>query len=166
MKQIREIDLPGIGKKFQMDTQSGDKLVVVVHDDGRREMYHFYYDNTDESISMITLNDSEARNLAGILGGMVYQPKALENMEVALSDMVIEWYKVEPHYCSIEKSIGELEMRRRTGVTVMAIIEKDNTKVVNPGPEKIIHAGSTIVLMGERHQVKAGKELLACGATD
>lgn len=166
MTQIREIDLPGIGKKFQLTTQSGDKVVVVVHDDGRREIYHFYYDNPDESISMITLNDNEARNIAGILGGMVYQPKALECMEVALNDMVIEWCKVEPHYKSIDKSIGQLEVRKKTGVTIMALIEKNNTKVINPGPENLIHAGTTIVLMGERHQIKAGKDLLISGATD
>lgn len=42
---IREIDLPGIGKKFQMNTRGGDQLVIIVHNDGRRECYHFHHDN-------------------------------------------------------------------------------------------------------------------------
>ena len=46
------------------------------------EMYHFDSDH-EESISSISLRDSEARQIA-ILGGMVYKPRALENVEMVL----------------------------------------------------------------------------------
>ncbi|MEW8958067.1 cation:proton antiporter regulatory subunit [Neomoorella humiferrea] len=159
---IKETELPGIGKKFQIETRSGDKMVIVVHDDGRREIYHFDSNDPEESISMVTLDDTEARCVAGILGGMAYVPKALETVEMALDDMVFEWYKVEKDAQSIGKTIGDLDIRKKTGAAIIAIIKKDE-KVLNPGPEEIITPGATIVVLGDRKQVKACKELILHG---
>ena len=50
---IRESELPGIGYKFEIVTKGNEKMVIVIHDDGRREMYHFDADH-DESISSIS----------------------------------------------------------------------------------------------------------------
>ncbi|ANY72620.1 cation:proton antiporter regulatory subunit [Paenibacillus ihbetae] len=162
MSIIRESDLPGIGKKFVIQARSGDKLVVVIHDDGRREMYHFEDDNPDETISQITLEDDEARQIAGIIGGMTYKPKALETIEVTLEDLIIEWARIEPHYKCVDKTIAELEVRQRTGANVLAIVKRNEQKI-NPGPSDVLTAGSTLVLAGERKQIKQLKDLLVNG---
>ncbi|ANY75300.1 potassium:proton antiporter [Paenibacillus ihbetae] len=159
MSFIRESELPGIGKKFLIQTRSGDKLAVIIHNDGRREMYHFEDDNPEETLSQISLDDDEARQIAAIVGGMVYKPKELETIEVSLQDLIIEWIRVEPHYHGADKSIEELEIRKRTGASILAIVNRHHQKI-NPGPEQILSVGSTLVLAGERQQIRQFKELL------
>lgn len=164
MPNIRECDLPGIGRKFQIDTRSGERLVIIIHDDGRRELYHFDNDDPDESISMVTLDDTEARQVASMIAGMTYKPKALESIEVDLNELVIEWYKLEPGSKCAGRSIGDLQIRPKTGATIIAIIEKDHTQRINPGPDQVLKAESTLVVTGERHQIKALKQLMANGS--
>ncbi|ETE96345.1 cation:proton antiporter regulatory subunit [Bacillus thuringiensis] len=150
---VRESELPGIGYKFHIVTKNNNKMVIVIHDDGRREMYHFDSDH-EESISSVSLCDSEARKLAAILGGMVYKPQALETIEMAFEGITIEWFKVENKAFAIEKTIGQLEIRKIYNVTVIAIIRGNMKKLFNPGPESVIEEGDMLVVSGERNEVK------------
>lgn len=151
--KIRESELPGIGCKFEVITKNDEKVVIVIHNDGRREMYHFDEDH-EESLSNITFDDSEARKVAAILGGMVYKPQALETIEMAFEGLTIEWFKVEANAPAVSKSIGSLEIRKNYNVTIIAILKKNMKKLYNPGSDSIIEAGDMIVLSGERVEVK------------
>lgn len=158
MSIVRESDLIGIGKKFQIKTSYGDDMVIVIHDDGRREIYS-YDEEENESKCVMTLNDEESRQVAGIIGGLSYTPKALETIELAIDDLLIEWYKVPSDSESVKKSIGELEVRKKTGASIIAAIQEDIT-IINPGPEYEIAPGSTLIVAGKRNQIKLLKKIL------
>lgn len=163
MSTISESNLPGVGHKFQIETTSGDRLIVVIHDDGRRELYHYYRKNLDKAISVLTLTDGEARQIAGIIGGLTYVPKTLPSTEVVLDDLVIEWFTIEPDSIAVGKSIADMQARSKSGASIVSIIEPNNEKRVNPLPGTVINAGATLIIAGDRANLQKLKKLLVYG---
>ncbi|HPU35684.1 MAG TPA: TrkA C-terminal domain-containing protein [Bacillota bacterium] len=158
MATIREAELPGLGKKYQMMLDDGTQVVVIIHDDGTREMF-YVDDEEDEPIASISLTDQESRQLGSIIGGSFYQPKSLEKLDAAIAELRIEWLKVEPG-CEIEgKSIGELGLRKNHGVIVIAALmnkDKGGKEIVaiNPGPSFVFQPGQTVITAGRNDKMK------------
>ena len=163
MSTIREAALPGVGRKFQIETANGDRLVIVIHDDGIRELYHFTRKDPDRVASVVTLADSEARQIAGIIGGLTYVPKALPSAEIVLDDLLLEWYTIQPGSVCIGQTIRDLQVRKITGASIVSIIGPDRVKRVNPEADTVLREGATLILAGERRTIGALKQLLVTG---
>lgn len=166
MSTISEINLPGVGRKFQVETLSGDRLVIVIHDDGQRELYHFTRKNPDRAASVLRLTDGEARQIAGIVGGLTYVPKALPSTEVVLEDLVLEWFTIEPGAECRGKTIRELEVRTQTGASIVSLIEENRTTRTNPEADTILNEGATLILAGDRRSIARLKRLLIHGKAE
>lgn len=161
--EIREIELPGIGKKFVIFNQNEEKTVIIIHDDGKREIYTYEKGDEEESVSNVTFNDEEARQIAGILGGMVYKPKDLEEIDMQFgNDFGIKWKKVEKDAPAVNQSIGDIGIRHKYGIMIIAIIRHDKTKLLNPGPETTLEEGDTLVISGEKSNIKNATQELLC----
>ena len=166
MSTISEAFLPGVGRKFQVETTSGDRLVIVIHDDGLRELYHFARKNLDRPASVLRLSDGEARQIAGIIGGLTYVPRSLPMAEVVLEDLVLEWFTIEPGAACVGRSIRDLQVRTRTGASIVSIIEPDQTKRTNPEADTVLNVGATLIAAGDRRTINALKRLLTEGKTE
>ena len=164
MSSISEVFLPGVGRKFQVETMGGDRLVIVIHDDGTRELYHFTRANMDRPASVLRLSDGEARQIAGIVGGLTYVPRSLPMAEVILGDLVLEWFSIEPGAACVGRTIRELALRTRTGASIVSIIEPDQTKRTNPEADTVLNAGATVIAAGDRRTINALKQMLFDGS--
>jgi TrkA domain protein len=163
MSTISEVFLPGVGRKFQVETMAGDRLVIVIHDDGTRELYHFARRNMERPASVMRLSDGEARQIAGIIGGLTYVPRSLPMAEVILGDLVLEWFALEPGAASAGKTIRDLQARTRTGASIVSIVEADQTKRTNPEADTVLNEGATLILAGDRLTINSLKRLLVEG---
>ncbi len=166
MSTVSEVFLPGVGRKFQIETLDGDRLVIVIHDDGTRELYHFTRQNLDRPCSVLRLSDGEARQIAGIVGGLSYVPRSLPMAEVVLGDLVLEWFTIEPGAACIGKTIRELHVRTATGASIVSIIEPDQSKRTNPEANTVLNEGATVIIAGDRKTINAVKRLLIVGRAD
>lgn len=158
MTLIREAELPGLGKKYQLNLENGDQVAVIIHDDGTRELYYFSGDG-DDPLAAITLSDQESRQLGSIIGGAFYQPRTLERLDAAVSDLRIEWLKVSEKSGIAGRSIGELGLRKNHGITIIAVMEdkgrgRKETIHINPGPGYAFKPGHTVIAAGKSDKMK------------
>lgn len=153
MVEVKETDLPAIGKKFTIEAESGETVVVVVRLNGERELYRFTEDK-EIPVSETTFTEDEARTVGSILAGSYFQPVQEPTTELLMKDMTMEWVKVEPGSILEDKTIGELAVRRKTGVSIISILRKGKV-IPNPLAKHIMHRGDTIIVVGRNEKIKA-----------
>lgn len=152
MSEIKECDLPGIGKKFTLGLDSGEKLVVVIHSSGEREVFKFTKDS-DEPTTVTTLTDKEARQVGAILSGTYFQPVIEDEPKLTMKNVTMEWIKIVPDSMLANKKIEELDIRKTTGVSVTTII-RGETVIPNPCSSETIKPQDTLIIIGNNEQIK------------
>ncbi|WP_165874263.1 cation:proton antiporter regulatory subunit [Rubrobacter taiwanensis] len=148
MREITESKLPGIGKKYDLECSSGESLSIVVHNSGTREIHHFDPENREGPKAVTTLTDAEARKVGAILSGAYFKPRVIQDVELAVEGLLIEWIELRPESRLAGKTIGELQIRQRTGVTIVAIV-RAGRPIINPRPDETLRAGDTLVVIGD-----------------
>lgn len=71
----------------------------------------------------------------------------------ALGTVSTETFLVPPDSPAAGKTIGEIQLRTKTGVSVIAVMHEGNAEV-NPGPETMINADDVLVLLGSPEKVE------------
>ena len=161
--ELRETRLPGVGVKYGFPLDGCGRLSVILHIDGRRELYFFRRTDDDEPTAVIGLDDDEARQLGAVLGGAYERPKIVEELELALGQLEIEWVAVPDSSPWIGHTLEKAGFRARTGITIIAIL-REPEPVVGARPDDVLQPGDTLVTVGKAGQYAAFKRLLA-GAT-
>jgi TrkA domain protein len=159
---LRETRLPGIGVKYGFRLASGGRLAIILHNDGLRELYWFRHDDDEEPRAVIRLDDDEARQLGAIVGGAYERPKIVEDLEMALGELLIEWVPVPDDSPAIGRTLAECGFRAKTGITVIAIL-REPEPVTGAQPDDTIQRGDTLVTVGKAGQYAAFRRLLASG---
>jgi TrkA domain protein len=147
---VYETEVPGVGMKYEVDTDEQTRLVVLVHHDGRREVY-LRPDEDADSEKLFSLTGKQARQVGSILEGTYFQPVELDEVTVPLGDAIIEWIDVPPNTSIVGKTLRSLELRNRTGISIIAIQRGEET-VPNPDPEERIQADDILVTIGTRDE--------------
>jgi TrkA domain protein len=160
--ELRETRLPGVGVKYTLISGHGQRLAVILHNDGAREIYVFSRPTDEEPAAVVHLDDDEARQLGAVLGGAYERPKIVEELEMALGELAIEWIPVPSGSPAVGKTLAEAAFRQRTGITIIAIL-REPEPVTGAQPDDVIKEGDTLVTVGKLGQYSAFRRLLAEG---
>ncbi len=152
MLEVKEADLPAIGKKFTIETEAEETVVIIMRLTGEREVYRFLK-GKEEPESVTNLTEEEARTIGNILAGAYFEPVHEKAVELVMKQLSMEWIKVEEDSPLANKTIGEVGIRKKTGVSVVSIL-RDAKYIPNPLPSEAMHVGDTLVVLGSSEQMK------------
>jgi TrkA domain protein len=161
MSEIREVKLPGVGVRYEFQTAEGRRIGVISHRSGLREIYLSRSDDPDEFKRLLSLSPDEARTMAELLGA-TRVAEQLSELQQRIEGLVIDWLPVREDSAYAGRTIGDAQIRSRTGVSVVAIMRGEDA-LPAPGPEEKLDSGDYLVVVGTARGVEQTVELLRAG---
>lgn len=161
MSEIHEVKLPGVGVRYEFETNEGRRIGVISHRTGLREIYVSRRDDPDEFDRVIGLAPDDARTLAELLGA-TRVAEQLAELQQRIEGLVIDWLPVREDSAYSGRTIGDARIRTRTGVSVVAIVRGEDA-VPAPGPQEELRSGDYLVVVGTSRGVEETVRLLRAG---
>jgi TrkA domain protein len=156
---VDETQLPGLGVRYDFTTEAGDRLGVLVHRTGRRDIFVYSAKDPDECAVTLTLRPDDARTLAELLGASrVAEHLAAVQHQVA--GLALDWIRVSTNSEWAGLSLKDAAIHTKTGVSVVALLDGDNVTAA-PGADDVLTPGAQVVAIGTPEGLELLSELLA-----
>jgi TrkA domain protein len=158
MAAVQETHLPGVGVRHEFDTETGERIGVIVHRDGRREIVVYDRNDPDACSTMVDLSVGDTRTMAELLGASQVT-EAVSAVQQNIDGLAIEWIALTDSAPAIGSTIRDGEYRTQTGASIVAVIRGDQS-VPAPDPEFDFRVGDTVVAVGTTEGLAALRTLL------
>lgn len=157
--EIFETALPGVGVRYEFDTERGRRLGVLVHRDGQRDVLVYCEDDIDSCNESIRLSSTESASMVELLGGTKITER-LGDLRHEVQGLSIEWVEIGPTAPLAGKTIGEGRIRTDSGASVVAVL-RSGTSFPGPGPDFHFEVGDTALVIGSHDGVATACRIIA-----
>lgn len=157
MAEVTETQLPGVGVRHEFSTGAGERVAVLTHRTGRRELALYDHADPDSCATVLHLNPDDTRTLSDLLGGVPWTEAAAGVQRLA--GVALDWVPIGAGSSHVGSTIGQAELRTRTGSSVVALIRGDET-IPAPGPETAFASGDVVVAVGTPDGLRQLRDLL------
>jgi TrkA domain protein len=148
--------LPGIGTSLEVRDEDGRPLNVIRRFDGHVELY------AGERF-VARLDEATAGALGAFLGGRVVLPADLaERMSGVIGGLEFDWMRIPAGAYAAGRTVGELHVRRRTGVTIVAVL-RGSAPIVDITTNTELRAGDELVFTGRAQDGVAFRDYILRG---
>lgn len=157
MPDVDETPLPGVGARFDFTTRRGQRVGVISHKSGDRELLIYGRDDPDACAYTIRFDDDDLRVLGELLGA-AHVVERVAAIPYTVEGLAIDWLNVSRGSELVGRTLAEIELRTRTGVSVVAVIRANDT-VPSPDADFVLEAEDTAVVVGTAEGIRASIEL-------
>jgi TrkA domain protein len=157
--RVEQITLPGIGIRHDLVTESGRRLGVVSHRNGRRDLVVYDPDDPDSSQTDIPLTDDEAEALADILGASLMLSQ-LSGLREQAAGLLTEQIAIPAGSKYVNRRLGDTKARTRTSASIVAVLRHGEV-IASPDPTFRFEAGDVVVVVGTRQGLDGVAAILA-----
>jgi len=159
--EVQETALPGVGVRYEFSSSNGDRVAVVHHRSGRRELLVFEQDDPDCVLRSVDLDEADSRTLAEMLGSSKVA-EHLARLQQSVEGLAIDWLPIVEASPFAGGTIGDTEARSRTGVSIVAVLRGERA-VAAPGPDEQLLSGDTLVVVGTAGGIDQLTQILRSG---
>lgn len=157
--RVEQTALPGIGVRHDMMTESGRRLGVVSHRNGRRDLVLYDWDDPDGCAADVPLTDDEAAALADILGASLILGQ-LSGLREQAAGLLTEQIAIPAGSKYVHRRLGDTKARTRTSASIVAVLRQGEV-IVSPDPAFRFDAGDVVVVVGTRKGLDGVTAILA-----
>ncbi len=143
---VNETHLPGVGLRYDMTTAAGDRVGVLIHRLGRRELLVYDRHDPDAAVVNVRLELDEARTLAEMFGAALVSAQ-VSAMQQRLEGVTIDWLPIDSASPLAGRSLRDAAIHTRTGVSVVGVVRGD-TMIPAPAAEFCFDVGDIAVSVG------------------
>ncbi|WP_254544632.1 cation:proton antiporter regulatory subunit [Halomarina pelagica] len=161
---IYEADVPGVGKRYEVETGDTERFVVIVHHDGKREIFRRDHPDADAE-KLFEFPAGVSREIVTALQGVDFQPLDLDDVDMPLGNAIMEWVEIPDDSPLAGETIQAAQLRQKTGATVAAIQREDDT-LASPKADTVLQPGDILVVIGTRPEQKSFESLIKTGSTE
>lgn len=147
LDQLRTLQELGVYEVVQPESEAGLEITrqALLHLDlPAGEIQHFV--------------DSVRRELYTPLYEQHSEYEVLTRLQTAQHAMPVHWLELPAHSPLVGHTIGEAQIRTRTGASVVAVL-RDSQLMPNPTPVQQLHSGDFVAVLGSRSQLALFEQL-------
>jgi K+:H+ antiporter subunit KhtT len=159
MTRVEETPLPGVGVRYAFATESGQRLGVIVHRDGHRELLVYDRRDPDACAAALGLDEDAAHTLVDLLGGSAVSERLDDVLRQSIEGLTLEWVEIPSESASAGMAIGDLGIRKGTGASIVAVV-RDHETTPSPRSDFVLRGGDTAVVVGSRDAIELAAETL------
>ena len=158
MPDVSEVRLPGVGVRHEFTTAGGERVGVLSHRSGRRELVVYDRRDPDVAMTVLHLDGDDTRTLAELLGATQVS-EALTSVQ-QVEGLAIDWIAIPDGSRFADATIADGAFRTRTGASVVAVVRGTST-IAAPGPDHQFEAGDAALVFIELGGVALALSILA-----